>query len=1082
MLVIRSRALHARSLLAALALALPASDAVAQDAIWGVRLGGTQAGSGYAVNGADVVAVPDGSGDFYACGTMQTSSQYVFGGGTPYEIVKPRGTGARQEPYLARYRADGTPVWVRMGRGTAIDVAERLAVYPDGSVLMTGTFNFFVSGLTRTGIVFEGGAEADVFISTNQSGMPFVARYSPTGDLQFARAIVRGGDSATIEDPVALPDGGFVLVGSFRGATFGDIADPHPISMPLGASFGSRSSDGFVARYGPNGDILWVHRVKGAAADNVSAAELLEDGDLVLTCEIGRRDILPVTFFENHPAALTLPIEPERQNYVLRLDFAQDTTSLTPAFTVQWIHALGRGGSLTGQHVIRRGSNGELYIAGHIAGDLANPAGGYFPTTYDSTVMLQGVSASRCYIARIAPADGSLLWAIGPNSGADSSRVDLAPTDDGLAFVMARNSWGNIGQIVDTSGALLGTFDTACHGKLDRDGNLLWARSDRVSPSGATVVNRSFLITTGDPTGGLSYLDYGAPTQINLVSPYYRAYLAQYEVAPATSLVVPGDIARSCDPGVHGATVHFVIEVEGAPTGSRLLVRDTTHATILADLLDPSGSVGVGPVLFPMGVSAISVQLVDAASTVLLEDGFLVTVEDTTPPVIDGCGPQTLECTGPETQLLHSLLGLRATDGCDPTPELSLSPAAVPHGTTTVVATARDDSGNASSCSFTVTVQDTLPPLFTVIPTDIERECSMPHGAIVAFDVLAEDVCGIASLVCIDQTNRPIDPAGTFFEHGLHTVTCTATDPSQNSASVSFQVRIVDNTAPVLVAPNDLSLPNDAGECTAVAHFQVAATDLCDPAVAITCTAPWGPVQSGDAFPIGTTPITCVALDRAQNRAEASFSITVYDAEPPHFGGNAGGTASLVTDCEGRPIGADAASLGVTIEDNCDAQPLAECSPATLLPGITPVTITARDADGNAATTTVLVTVLRGAFHCEVLRPLDPHVDNRIHAGRVVPIKLRVACEGHEVTDATVTIDTIERLATDGTPIANELVEDPGASQDGGNLFRVATSQYHYNLSTSGWVSTSGVRHRVTVRIQKAGHVDTLCEIYLVNR
>ncbi|MBK9386744.1 MAG: HYR domain-containing protein [Planctomycetes bacterium] len=1076
MLAIRSRALRARSLLAALALALPVSDLLAQDAIWGVRLGGS-AGAG----GTDVIAVPDGSGDFYTCGTVTNSSQYVFGGGTPYEIVKPRGTGARDEPYLARYRADGTPVWVRMGRGTAIDRADRLAVYPDGSVLMTGMFNFFVSGLTNTGIVFEGGTEADVFISTNQSNMPFVARYSPTGDLQFARAIVRGGDSATIEDPVALPDGGFVLVGSFRGATFGDFADPHWIYMPLGASVGTRSPDGFVASFQANGDLRWVHRIKGASSDNVSAVERLSDGDLVIVGESDRR--YPLTIFQDHPAALVLPADSTRRNFILRLDFEQDPSAATSGCSVQWVHQFGASGSMTGRHAIRRGSGGELYIAGDLPGDPANTLlGGYHPATYGTQVMLQGVNASRCYIARIAPADGSLLWAIGPNSSADSSRVDIAPTDDGLAFVMARSSWGNIGQIVDTSGALLGTFDTACHGKLDRDGNLLWTRSDRLWPSGATVVNRSFLITTGDPTSGLSYLDYGAPTQINLVSPYYRAYLAQYEVAPATSLLVPGDIARSCDPGVHGATVHFVIEVEGAPTGSRLLVRDTTHATILADLLDPSGSVGVGPVLFPMGVSAISVQLLDAASTVLLEDGFLVTVEDTTPPVIDGCGPQTLECTGPETQILHSLLGLRATDGCDPTPELSLSPAAVPHGTTTVVATARDDSGNASSCSFTVTVQDTLPPLFTVIPTDIERECSMPHGAIVAFDVLAEDVCGIASLVCIDQTNRLIDPAGTFFEHGLHTVSCTAMDESQNSASVSFLVRIVDNTAPVLVAPNDLSLPNDLGECTAVAHFQVAATDLCDPAVAITCTAPWGPVQSGDAFPIGTTPITCVALDRAQNRAEASFSITVYDAEPPHFGGNAGGTASLVTDCEGRPIGADAASLGVTIEDNCDTQPLAECSPATLLPGITPVTITARDADGNAATTTVLVTVLRGAFQCEVLRPLDPHVDNRIHAGRVVPIKLRVACEGHEVTDATVTIDAIERLATDGTPIANELVEDPGASQDGGNLFRLATNQYHYNLSTSGWVSMSGVRHRVTVRIQKAGHVDTLCEIYLVNR
>jgi hypothetical protein len=1071
-----SRVPYARTLLAAIALSSPVLELTAQDAIWGVRLGGTQGG-----RGNDVVAVPDGSGDFFACGTMVHSSQYVFGGGTPSEIVKLRGSGAREEPYLARYRSDGTPVWVRMGRGTAIDFGERLSVFPDGSVLLTGWFNGFVSGLSLTGITFEGGAMPDISIATNRSNMPYVARYTSDGDIVFARAIVREGDSADIEDVVALPEGGFVLGGSFRGATFGDVADPNPIAMPLGASFGVRSSDGFLARYLPNGDIAWVHRVKGSAADNISAVELLPDGDLAITCEIGRRDILTVTFFPSHPAAVTLPVDPGRQNYVLRLDFSQDPSSATAAFNVAWIHAVGRGGSMTGNHTIRRGPGGELYIAGHTSGDPSDGAGGYLPTTYDNQVMLPGIGAARCYIARIDPADGDLLWAVGPNTAADAERLDLAPTEDGLAFVLHRGASGT-SSIVDAAGTILGSFGNACHAKLDRVGNLLWIRSDRVSPYGATVVSRSLLIVTGDPSGGLSYLDYGEPTQISLVSPYYRCYLAQYEVAPAISLAVPDNIARSCDPGVHGATVNFVVEVEGAPAGSRLEVRDTTHATLLASVLDPNGAIGVGPVLFPMGVSTISVQLLDAADQLLLEDDFLVTVEDTTPPVIDGCGSKTVECTGPETHLLLSLLGLSATDDCDPAVAITLAPASIPHGTTAVTATARDEAGNASSCTFDVTVQDTIPPLFVVIPTDIERECSMPHGAIVAFDVLAEDVCGIASLVCIDQTQRVIDPAGTFFECGVHAVTCTATDPSQNVASVSFQVRIIDNVAPVLVAPNDLSLPNDPGECTAQAHFQVTATDLCDPAVAITCTAPWGPVQSGDAFPIGTTVVTCVALDRSQNRAEASFSITVFDAEPPHFGGNAGGAVSLVTDCEGRAIGVDATTLGVTIEDNCDAQPVAECSPATLLPGETLVTLTARDADGNAASTTVLVTVLRGAFDCEVLRPLDPHVDNRIHAGRVVPIKLRVACEGHEVMDAQVTVDAIERLATDGTPIANELVEDPGAAHDGGNVFRVTTDQYHYNLSTSGWVATSGVRHRVTVRIQKAGHVDTLCAIYLVNR
>jgi len=48
-----------------------------------------------------------------------------------------------------------------------------------------------------------------------------------------------------------------------------------------------------------------------------------------------------------------------------------------------------------------------------------------------------------------------------------------------------------------------------------------------------------------------------------------------------------------------------------------------------------------------------------------------------------------------------------ATDACDASPEIAATPASgglFPFGTTTVFATATDDSGGGTSCSFTVTV------------------------------------------------------------------------------------------------------------------------------------------------------------------------------------------------------------------------------------------------------------------------------------------------------------------------------------------------------------------------------------------
>ena len=529
--------------------------------------------------------------------------------------------------------------------------------------------------------------------------------------------------------------------------------------------------------------------------------------------------------------------------------------------------------------------------------------------------------------------------------------------------------------------------------------------------------------------------------------------------------------------------MHFLVEVNGAPAGSFLEVTVPATGQVLATFSDPDGTLGIGPNFFPMGVTELAVRLLDASGSPLLEDSVLVTIEDRTPPDISGCGPVTLECRGPETILYASDLGITVEDDCDPSPELTFVPPSVSMGTTVVTARATDDTGNVSECSFDVTVVDTLPPLFSEFPEDISRECTSSEGAFITFEVAAIDACGIASFTCEDQTGRTVDGAGTWFEDGIHTVTCTAVDPHGNSASRSFLVEVVDNTAPVLVAPDDITVGNDPGQCSAAVNFVVVATDICDPDVPVVCIADWGEeVSSGDSFPVGTTTVTCTAVDEAGNSAVVTFAITVLDTEAPVFGGTAGGSVTLVTDCAGTDLGIDLESLGLTVEDNCGGSVATACDPTVLSPGLSTVTCTAVDAAGNHATTTVEVTVLKGPLDCEVLRPLDAHVDNRINPGQVVPIKLRVSCENIEISTATVTIDSIEILDATGTPIANETVEDPGLSEDDGVVFRQIDSHYHFNLSTAAWNDAKGTRHRVGIRIAKAGHVDSICYVFLLNK
>jgi len=111
-----------------------------------------------------------------------------------------------------------------------------------------------------------------------------------------------------------------------------------------------------------------------------------------------------------------------------------------------------------------------------------------------------------------------------------------------------------------------------------------------------------------------------------------------------------------------------------------------------------------------------------------------------------------------------------------------------PIGSTTVTCTASDTSGNYSTTSFTVTVNDDTvndlsPPVITV-PANITVPASGPAGATVTFTTSALDAVDGAR----PTTNTPA--SGSVFPVGTTTVTTTASDTKGNTASRTFTVTV----------------------------------------------------------------------------------------------------------------------------------------------------------------------------------------------------------------------------------------------------------------------------------------------------
>lgn len=136
--------------------------------------------------------------------------------------------------------------WVKTGGGPVFDSSSVVAVDASTNVYVAGLFSS-VAAFGTTNLTSAGGADI------------FLAKYKNSGDLQW---ILRAG--GTLEETVggmALDAAGNVFVsGAFKGqARFG--------SAVLTTRGFASSSDGFLAKYNPQGTLLWVQQGGGANDD-----------------------------------------------------------------------------------------------------------------------------------------------------------------------------------------------------------------------------------------------------------------------------------------------------------------------------------------------------------------------------------------------------------------------------------------------------------------------------------------------------------------------------------------------------------------------------------------------------------------------------------------------------------------------------------------------------------------------------------------------------------------------------------------------------------------------------------------------
>ena len=326
-----------------------------------------------------------------------------------------------------------------------------------------------------------------------------------------------------------------------------------------------------------------------------------------------------------------------------------------------------------------------------------------------------------------------------------------------------------------------------------------------------------------------------------------------------------------------------------------------------------------------------------------------VVVADIAPPDIspplDVAVP--VSCTSTAVNLTRPAV----SDNADPSPRLEASPAwsRFPLGTTQVVWTATDSSGNRATVVQNVTVYDLVGPEITV-------SAAGPFEASGVRTPVALEPPAVSDNSCERIAPASDMPAGGLLI-GTTPINWTATDSSGNRATAVQNVTVRDTTPPVFgdVGPGGSWLGAYVLEATG------SLTSVALPTPNTTDNSGRGPAVGSDlplaGLPLGTITVNWTATDAYNNTNVARQNVTVQDTTKPVLtivpycvALAEGPLTPLQSGPCGRPVVHDIVDENVTVLHDAPAE--------GLLRGKTPVNWTAIDDSGNNASAGQVVNIL----------------------------------------------------------------------------------------------------------------------------
>ncbi len=273
-------------------------------------------------------------------------------------------------------------------------------------------------------------------------------------------------------------------------------------------------------------------------------------------------------------------------------------------------------------------------------------------------------------------------------------------------------------------------------------------------------------------------------------------------------------------------------------------------------------------------------------------------------------------------------------------------------GVHTIELTARDASGNIGTCTFSLTVADSTPPVVncpTYYNVPANALCIAPTGDLTAAATVTDNCTTVSALFSFSQVPAAI----TTFSDTIQ-ATIYVTDAAGNIGSCVLNLVAADTVAPVVTCLSDTTVfttnPCNYFIPNLAATYQ--ATDGCTPSTDLTFAQ--SPLQASPSS--GLTVVTTTITDAFGNSAVCYTNVHPVDAIAPAITCPANQTINNGVNC--NFILPDYTSLAL-VTDNCSGYTLVQSpAPITVVSaGDNTVTLTVTDAGGNETTCAFNVSV-----------------------------------------------------------------------------------------------------------------------------